>query len=82
MKAPGKWAGSVAIPGEPTRGWSSDEALTTPDVVVRQNHVTETRAPALIGQQAQAAYWAVFHTLMLISASAIPLPLILRRVKH
>jgi DHA2 family multidrug resistance protein len=44
------------------------------------------RAIAYIGQQVatQAAYWAyidVFFTLMLISASAVPLALILRRVK-
>ncbi|CAO3434583.1 DHA2 family efflux MFS transporter permease subunit [Azospirillum endophyticum] len=45
------------------------------------------RAIAYIGQQVQmqTAYWAyidVFFALMLISASAVPLALILRRVKH
>lgn len=44
------------------------------------------RAIAYIGQQVatQSAYWAyidVFFTLMLISASAVPLALILRKVK-
>ena len=45
------------------------------------------RAMAFIGQQVQmqTAYWSyidVFFALMLISASAVPLALILRNVKH
>ncbi|PWC86361.1 DHA2 family efflux MFS transporter permease subunit [Azospirillum sp. TSO5] len=74
------------VPSNPAYQHTLEQATTYFSTTGGQAGARE-RAIAYIGQQVQmqTAYWAyidVFFTLMLISASAVPLALILRRVKH